>query len=287
MDTTMETSLRQSNSNVKVEGVLNEISLEQSKTKTGDDCIKGYLAIKTSETCVVNIRVYAQKTTTQGIPSKTYPAIETIMNNYHSVADVGEEADIVHCNGTISTYTDPDTRKTSIGYSSNFFSRVKREPAPKAEFSVELFVETIIPETINEEETGRIKVKGWMPTYNGIEPVEVIGNKDLADDLVDYLEPQGTYEFWGNIISTQKVEKKIKAAGIGAAKEDIRVTYKNELVLTGVSEKYEQGITPVAPYDPDAIRLAKKERETKLSQKNSEGNKPKPTAQGTGRTLTW
>jgi hypothetical protein len=161
------TNLRQSNAKAFVMGVLSEkdlkVTTEENKKK-----ISGSLTIKTSDLNFVRFNVNINEMTKANKPNGCFAGIQTVMDEYHSIAEVGEEeATKVKVSGDINLYRS-QAGKDELGFKSNFFNRLKEgeEYEPKAEFSVETFVYSIVPEVDKDgAETGRIVVTGWIPTY--------------------------------------------------------------------------------------------------------------------------
>ena len=279
----METNLRQSKASVKVEGILSSKDLEVIKDKNGNNCIRGKIGIKVDDTNTISFKVFVGEKTSKGEINKAWAGINTVMNDYKSIADVGADAaDRVHVNGQFNTYRNQNGEDICT-YQSNFFTRVTRPLDPKREFEAEMFINNKYPEVDSEGEfTGRIKVKGIAPNYNGIDIIEFVIPEDLADQADSMIEIGTTAQFWGDIVNA-KIEKKIPVA-LGKPKTE--TTYINELVLTGMSEVYPEE----RAYDAEAIKLALQEYEATQSQnaKKTEEKKPeRPSAAGSGRTMTF
>ena len=278
-----ETSLKQAKSKVVIEGILSSKEFETGKDKNGNDFVKGKLNIKVDDTNTISVKTFVSKLTTKGEENKAWAGIQTVMNEYKSIAEVGEEnADRVHVNGQFNTYRD-QSGKDIATYQSNFFTRINRPLDPKREFSTEVFVKKVGPEVNSDgEETGRLKIKGISPNYRGIDILDIIVPEDLAADVENVIEVGGTAEIWGDIVNA-RVEKKIPVA-IGKPK--VETSFVNELVLTGMTEMYAEENA----YDADAIKLAIQEYENAQASKASREDVPfkaKPTAEGTGRKATW
>lgn len=298
MDTnTTQTNLRQSTLKVNVEGIVSEIALEKGKNKNDPsiDNISGSITLKTDETNFVRFLVNVNAKTKDGADNKTYPGIETIMNEYKSIAMVGEaDADRVRVGkGDINLFTGQNGDE-QIGYKSNFFSRTTKEFNPHAEFEVETYIRSIVPEMDkDDDETGRLIVKGWSVTYNGIEPITMIAPKEIADAVESTFEVGQTATFFGDIVNS-RIEKITEIpVAIGKPKQKVETTYKNELIITGATEPYEEGVSENAPYDADAIKLAIQERENRIAENANKKNNEKlpfdnkPSGASKGRTLNW
>jgi len=293
MAETTKTNLRQSNAKAISEGIVSEIDLKEV-TEEGKKRVEGSVTVKTGDTNFIRYNVKVNEKTANGTDNKTYAGIQTVMNEYKSIAQVGEdEADRVRVSGDLNIYTGQNG--TVVGYKSNFFNRLKNpdEMEQKAEFSVEVFISSIVPEVnTNGEETGRIVVNGWVPTFNGIEPVKLVAEGDVASAVDSTFEPGQTVEFYGDMVNS-RVEKVTEIpVAIGKPRRKVETSYKNELVITGASEAYEEGVSAEKPYEADTIKAAIQERQNKLEEakaKAQSGQKSasaaKPSGKASGRTL--
>ena len=287
-----QTNLRQSNSKVTVEGIVSEKDLKVV-TEEGKTRIEGNVTLKTSDTNFIRFNVRVNEKTNAGAENRTYTGIETVMNEYKTIAEVGEEeADKVRVSGDLNIFTGQNG--TSVNYRGNFFNRLKNpdEYEPKAEFSVETFISSIVPEVNGEgDETGRVVVNGWVPTYSGIEPIKLVAEGDVAAAVDGTFEPGQTVEFYGDVVNS-RVEKITEIpVAIGKPRRKVETSFKNELIITGASEAYEEGVSVEKPYEADVIKAAIQERQNRLEEakaKAQNANKPaaaKPSAMKSGRSL--
>ena len=287
-----QTNLRQSNSKVTVEGIVSEKDLK-IVTEEGKTRIEGNVTIKTSDKNFIRFNVRVNEKTNAGAENRTYTGIETVMNEYRSIAEVGEEeADKVRVSGDLNIFTGQNG--TSVNYRGNFFNRLKNpdEYEPRAEFSVETFISSIVPEVnADGEETGRVVVNGWVPTYSGIEPIKLVAEGDVAAAVDGTFEPGQTVEFYGEVVNS-RVEKVTEIpVAIGKPRRKVETSFKNELVITGASEAYEEGVSVEKPYEAGVIKAAIQERQNRLEEakaKAQNANKPsaaKPSAMKSGRSL--
>lgn len=292
--TETKTNLRQSTAKINCEGIVSEKDLKVV-TEEGATKIQGSLTVKTGDTNFVRFNVNVNEKTKNGTDNKTFAGIKTVMEEYKSIAEVGEEeADKVRVNGDLNIYT--GMNGTVVGYKSNFFNRLKNpdEFEPKAEFTVEVFISSITPEVNTDgEETGRVVVNGWTATYAGVEPVKLVAEGEIASAVDSTFEPGQTVEFYGEVINS-RVEKITEIpVAIGKPRRKVETSYKNELVITGASEAYEEGVTPEKPYEADVIKAAIQERQNRLEEakaKAQSGQKAattntRPSGQSKGRTL--
>ena len=294
-----KTNLRQADSKVIVTGRLAEKDLKIEKDEKGFDRIVGSIVLQTSDKNSVRFGIRASSKTKAGTDSKTYPGIKTVMDEYQSVADVGvEDADIVTVSGgTLNAYRSTNSGNEIIAFQTNFMNREKdKEKVFGATLDVELYISGFVPERVkvgeDVEETGRLIVKGWFPTFTGIEPIELIAPEDLADAVESEFEVGQTVLFYTEIINERHEETKIIPVKIGKPKTEKKVTYKNELIITGCSEAYEvkeegdegdfgtNGL-PWA-YDAEAIRKAIQERTNQIEAEKANAGKPKTNTKPSG-----
>ena len=291
----METNLRQSEAKIFTEGIVAEKNL-QEVVEEGVKKIKGTVTVKTSDVNFVKFNVNVAEKTKNGAENRVYPGIVTVMNEYKSIADVGEEAaDLVKVSGDINPFRNQNSGEEVISYKTNFFKRLRadEEYNPHAEFSVELFISAMVPEMNAEGETGRLLVKGWMPTYNGIEPLALVVESDLVADIEAAFEPGQTVKFYGDVVNNRIVKTREIPVAIGKPRIETKTTYINDLVITGATTPYEEGISEEKPYDADVIKAAIQERENRIKEEqNKKNNKSaattaKPSGAAHGRTIGW
>lgn len=280
-----QTNLRQSEAKVAVVGILAEKDMK-IENKDGANVLTGSLTIKVDDVNSVRFGVYANALTKEGKESSVFAGLKTVMDEYKTIAEVGEDAaDRVAINkGELNLFTNKEGR-TNVGFRSNFFSRVKNVEnlEPKAEFSVEMFISGIVSEMDKEQnETGRVLVKGWVPTYNGIEPITLVAPADIANDIENSFEPGQTVEFYGTIVNSKIEIRREIPVKIGKPRVEVKTEYKNELVITGASEAYEEDITLEKPYDANVIKAAIQERQNKLEEAKNKANTPAPAAKPSG-----
>ena len=270
-------------------------------TKDGVRTIEGTLTIKTADTNFVQMRVRCSDKKKDGSENKTFAGVMTVMNEYKSIADVGEdEADRVRASGQINLFRSNNNGNEIVSYTSNFFNRIKANQTfePKAEFEIEMYIKSLVPEINKDgEETGRYKIVGWVPTFNGIEPLDLIVPEELADQVSNIYEPKQTARFYGNIIQNVTYETIERPMAFGVKKES-KANFINELVVTGGSPVYDatdkdevvEGGNQI-PYDPTVIQAAIDERDRLIKEGQNKPktntNNAKPSGASRGRQLGW
>ena len=289
-----KTNLRQANTKATAVGLLTDKKMEiKTDPKTGEKHIEGTVTVKTSDKNFITFTVYSKEKKNDKTDNKTYAGLVTVMNEFQSVAEVGDEnADYIRVNGQLNPYRGQNGNEI-VGYRGSFFNRIRNieNLETDASFEVEMFIQSIVPEMGKDadgemSETGRLKITGWVPTYNGIEPVDLIVPEDLADACENTYEPGQTVEFYGDIINNSIEEIIEKPVAFGKPKKEVRRTYINELIVTGGSEPYdgdEETDKDHVPYDRGAIEGAIAERNTAIEEAK---NKAKSGSSGAGRGAT-
>lgn len=297
-----KTNLRQANTKATAVGLLTDKKLEiKTDPKDGEKHIEGTVTVKTSDKNFVTFSVYSKEKKKNGEENKAYAGLVTVMNEFQSVADVGDNADYIRVNGQLNPYRGQNGNEV-IGYRGSFFNRIRNVETiePEACFETEMFIQSIVPEMGKDAdgemtETGRLKITGWVPTYNGIEPVDLIVPEDLADACENTYEPGQTVEFYGDIINNSIEETIEKPVAFGKPKKEVRRTYVNELIVTGGSDAYEDEEGDHVPYDADAIKGAIADRNAAIERAKNKakngsantgvGRKAMPSGKAHGRTL--
>lgn len=301
----METNLRQAENKIVAEGYLAEKNLELKKID-GVDNISGSIVLQTSEDNFVTFKYGASELRKDKKPNGNYSGVLTVYEQYKSIAEAGkEECDKVRVTkGQLNPYVmvvpkSGEKREINAAYRTNFVNRLKTNDnfEPKATFEVELFVNAIVPEMKQGadgefEETGRMIVIGFMPTFSGIEKLELIapndGELNWAELISDNYQVGMTGKFYGSLVNKQEeIIKYVPLLG-GAVKEEKETKYKNELLITGASDPYVEG--DINAYNPETIKAALAEKEIELAKRVEEAKNgttaatPKSTATS-GRTM--
>ncbi len=296
-----QTNLRQADAKVTVVGIVSDKKLEM-KTENGVRTIEGIITIKTSDTNFVQMRVRCADKKKDGTENKAFAGVMTVMNEYKSIADDGaDEADRVRTSGQINLFRSNNNGNEIVSYTSNFFNRIKANQTyePKAEFEVEMYIKALVPEMNKDgEETGRYKIIGWIPTYNGIEPLELFVPEELTDIVSNTYQPRQTARFYGEIVQNVTYETIERPMAFGVKKET-KANFINELVVTGGSLAYDaetkedcvEGGNQI-PYNPDTIQAAIDERDRRIKEEQNKPrtnttNNAKPSGASRGRTLGW
>lgn len=295
------TNLRQSENKLEIVGTLAEMDIHEGKDQSGKETLEGFIVIKVAELNQVrlNIKVVAKKK--DGTDNPAYENISKFKEDAHSIAEVGEEnaSRVMTYSGQLNPYHSMQSGNDVLGYRTSFVSLYRgsdEDFEPRAEATVELFVQAVVPEMDKQgEETGRALIKGILSAFNGVEPVTIIATEDggVADAVLGgEIEAGQTYEFFADVVNN-RVEKIVEIpVRLGKPKIEKSVSYTNELVFTGCSDPYEEGVSKAAPFDAGAIKTALQERADRISAdknkpKNNAGAQSKPSGASHNRTANW
>lgn len=276
-------TLRQAEAKINIEGILTEKKLEIEPGKDGKNTIKGELSVKISDTNTIRVKVFVTEFTKAGEQNRAWAGMNTVMRNYHSVAEVGlENATKIQIPGgniRLQTYMGKNGfQEGGITYNASFVKHVDEAKAPynpHATFEVEGFIRTIVPEVNKEgEETGRLKLNIWVPTYDGIEPMMIYVPEHLAEQVQNTYEPGQTAQFDGELKNNEIVKEQVIHMAIGGDKTKKDYTYVNERVMTGGSYPYEEE----KAYSAEAIRIAVANHEAYVEEVKKNGAVAKQAA---------
>jgi hypothetical protein len=276
MSETKQTTLRQAENTVIVEGLLLENRLETTevndKTHGKIPAIRGEVDIEVAENEVHTVSFFMKSLKKDGTENGIFNSLTTVKDEYKSVASVGrEDADKVRVTSgqiALNEYYGQDGKLKSFPQiKSNFINRLKEsdEYNPRAEFEVEVFIHSVIDEFKNNEETGRAILKGYIPLFNGIViPFNFPVIKDGSDYVKDNYETGQTAQIYGDVVNFKEVTRGEEEGAFGKPKERITTKTVREYIITGGSEPYDE--ENVKSYDATLIKKALTEREVYLEE---------------------
>ena len=285
---TQTTNLRQAENKVRITGILAEKDLHEGKNQSNSKTtIEGYVSIKVDDINQIRLNVRADETKKDGAPNPAYKNLTDFNSNSQSIAEVGEEdATRVYIGSAqLNPYHSTQSGNDVISYRTSFISIAQKEKnfEPYANGEVEVYIQSIVPEMDKDgDETGRALVRGLMPTFSGIEPVVFIApsGDGFADQVISEFETGQTVRIFFDVKNSRVEIVKEIPVKLGKPRKETTVSYTNELIITGMSEPYDDSEDSIhAPYDANAIKTALQEREDRIK---SEANKPK----GNGNTQT-
>lgn len=296
--------LRQGLNKVEITGVVKESKLGTGKGDNGT-YINGSFVVKAGEFTEVEVRVFVDEKSKEGKIKKVYTTLKQILDKeVQTMADGASEEDAVKvriwgndgftCQFNEEMYVtenNPDEVTTRISINLGFGNvtvddRVTAENY-KATFDVEMFITKIEDEKKNQEDTGRVIVKGYLPVYGGkVIPLEIVagvvqdedGDFNFGEQIRNEISEQTTINLWGDIDYKSIITQKKKGGGLGRAKVEEERTYVHDLIATGgdVIDDAEK------EFDVDLIRQAAKERENKKAEVVQKGTGDKKDSKKTG-----
>lgn len=294
--------IRQALNKLDISGVIKEHKLKAGKGDNGN-YINGSFVIKAGEFTEITVKVCVEELTGKGKVKKSYESLNKILKGtVKTMAEAPEEEAVkVRLWGNDGftpqfkeeiykpeNATDVVTRVgVELGFGNLTIDEKIKPENYEAKFDVEMFVESVEEELDkNEEETGRVIVKGWCPVYGGsVIPLEIKvgvvvdddGEFDFAEDIRNSVDPETTVNFWGDIDFKAIVEKTSKGGAIGKAKVDKKTTYIHDLVAIGADF-----IEGENEYEIEDIQQARVERENKKQEVKDKSNGDEK--QGKGNT---
>lgn len=282
----MANELRQGTNKINVVGVVKEHKLQLQKNDKKEEYINGSLVIKAGEFTEIELKVYVTKLKKDGSVKKNFETLkkfidkeyDTIVSNKENAVTLSVYGNDTFCpqlkedrypNGT---KTEMITKLScDLGFGNIKIDDYSEEDF-KANFDIEMFVTSVDEEVKDDEETGRVIVKGFTPIYGGdVMEVKVFAGKivdeegeyDFAEDVRDGVDAGDTVNFWGDINFMKIIEQKKKGGGLGRAKIEEKSTYINELVAIGaeIIDDEEKA------FDEELIGKAVKERKIAMEEK--------------------
>lgn len=281
----MAKELRIAGNKIAITGVIKEHKLKEQKGEKGK-YINGSFIVKAGEFKEVEVKVFVNELTTEGKVKKNFTTLKDIIDGkLPTMVDDRENPTAVSIYGNKDfnpqlreeryanqTKTEVVTKLScDLGFGTiKVLDSIKEEDF-KATFDIEMFV-TSIDDEVNkeEEETGRVKIKGYVPTYGGgIFPMEIMAGKivdeegeyDFAEDVKSEINEGDTINVWGDINFEKIVEKKSKGGKLGKAKTEDVNTYIHEFVAIGADFLEDE-----QAYEEEDIEKAVKERKIQLEE---------------------
>ena len=288
----VETTLKALKNEVNVIGRVKEVNLEEGTTRDGKENIKGNVIVLVEENVNgevrshdIRVRVYSNKFKRDGNINGLFSGYETVMNEYKSIADVGDkkEADLVHVQGSLelNEYISQDGSKHSNNQvNAKFFNRittddVKKRKGPKATVTLEAVVDSI-KDSLDSEglPTGDKELLGFNVDFFGslrdnsrpIVPFKAVVPESLADAFDGLYDVGDTGKFtlkinnYAEEASAEEVEEEVSGFGNTEELKDVKRNFVNNLEVIGGTEAYNNG----REYDEEQIKEAKEWRQKAL-----------------------
>lgn len=256
-----ESSLKKCENKFRCVGILHEKALKLSDgtvkiykdgKPTGEekDCevISGRVSVKT-DTGVQTYGVYFTSLGMDGAEPKQWKMAQAMMDKWEPVINgSGEEPTLVAIRGDYSVfdgYTQKGNFVTAMPRwnvrSAN--TRVSADDPKGCTLTVTAYINKIVDEVVNDEETGRLAVELLVANNKGeVMPINAFVLKEAADDFNDIFEVGQTASFDIDVITTQIGGKKSGRKAFGSAgKVDTNTEFdRTELIIAGADEPIEE-----------------------------------------------
>ena len=301
----MATTLNQSKQNFRAIGFVNEtnlvqesceIKMEDGSTEQGER-IRGKVSVRMGNN-VKTFDVFCNSITTKGDESKQWKnALSWLELNPEIGGNPDISPSVVSVNGRVTEnrYFNENTKDVSVALrwtaSRISTSRVTEEDEQGCTLSGNFYINSIKPETKDDEETGRLLV-GLCGVQYGASPfvIDAIVEEDLAETFTDMYEVGQTASFDIDVVFEHIGAKtggkkafcgggKIKSTGYD---KEILVIVGGDAPIEESEEEDDDGnIIDNGYIDPKAMKTALKERANAIAEIKSNGGTTNKTASKT------
>jgi len=298
--------MNQAENKVVIEGILSEIDLKLgSFNKNGSQMksIGGNIKVrvtqeinKVEKQLEIPVQMFASELTNKGTKNPAFESIERIMNEYKSIAAVGEDdADRVRItSGQLRMNEYWGQNEQLISYprvNASFVSKVKKDELnPRATFEVQFVVANKIAEVDKDGvETGRYRVNGILPQWG--DKVDIIPffaeSAGVIDAVSNYWNEGDTVKASGKLNFSSQTEIVHEEVGFGEPIEKVKTINVSDLVITGGSQTPLEGDFA---FNMDEIKSALAARKADLEARKEKDmsrtkTKATPTQSGLGSDL--
>ena len=306
--------LRQAENKVKIEGILSEIDIRTgSFTRTDGtkvDTIGGTIKvlvdqnINNKETRVeIPVHMFSTKFKKNGGVNPAYESIERVMNDFASIAAVGNaaQADRVRItNAQIRMNEFPGQNGKIVSQPrihASFVSKVIGEFKPEASFNLEFMVSSVRRVTDAdgvELDPVKLEIQTVVPQYTddsapamNIDVVTLNAeNPNVVNAIENYWVAGNCYKANGRLNFSSRTEEVVEEVDFGEPRRSIRTISINEFIVTGGSQAPLDG---EFAFDIDEIKAgvaARKQRlEDMKSGKNKQNKQTPPPATGANNSV--
>lgn len=281
---------KQSENEVTVCGLLNELEVVEGVTSDGREYVHSTIKVRVdqdisgvaTENEIVS-RSFAMRKKKDGSNNKLYDIILQSREKFISVAAAEDEsqASRVSITGTLeeNTYFSPDgVERNGFQISSKFLNKAKPTDKEKAIFRVSGVIASMRPEEKNDEVTGRMIVQLVIIGFQGKANVVTMVAADSAAEFIEKNWAVGdTVTATGKINLNHKTITITEEQGFGEPIERERTISNRELIITGGSPS---GLDEALSYDADDIKVALAKRKADLEEMKAKAGakKDKKTA---------
>lgn len=267
-------TLPESQRDVMLTGYVESIKANTLTTKKGQ-ALSAKLVIRTSENERHKVEFFATKLTKDGKPNPVFVNMDKELAEVKTVQKFGlKGADKVTFKkaelGT-NEYVNKQTLKfhSRMEISGRFITRVPRETECEARFRVKAYIDKLLPEVKDNEETGRLILKTYVVGYQSrLYPLDfVIDGAKSVSYFQANVNSGDTMELWGDIINRLDTFTLVEEGDFGVSNEKQKNDVVNELIATG-------GGISESPFNPEIMKMAIRERKTMIESMIEEAKNP-------------
>lgn len=278
---------------VEIEGILCENNLTKTTYKNKDgksiQCIRGNLLVRVEQdgrTNDIPVSFFANMYKNDGSLNSQYKSLETIMNEYTSMASATAEAkaDYVKIKKATIEMNEYPSKNTGNLVSfprirGSFCEKVRPEAFnPHATFKVRMMIANTNYEVDSEGcETGRYRIEGLVPGYgDSLHKIPFIAeNKNVINVVSSYWTRGDTVVATGKLVFSVSTEKIVTEVDFGEPIEQVRTTKVSEIVITGGAQN---PLDEDQSFDTDYINRLIKIREERLNAEKAKSSTKKETS---------
>ena len=245
-----------------ISGKVANIEHRDGTMSNGAEYVGGTVEIEVGEDNIIPVSFFATKMKKDGSPNPIYPSLQTVINDYKTIASHGrDEADSVDVGAVRlqeNTFFVRDGHMIrGWQFSSPFFNR-RAGAESKGEFTVVGEVVDTEDEIINDVPTGNMIVRMMLITYGNT--ANIIDFAVEGEKAVSYVKANFTpgvqVKISGDILIVEKIEEKTSEAAFGdPIVEQIRTVDRKLLIKSAT-----------APTDSP---ITEEQRETILAERES------------------
>lgn len=271
--------LHESTNEVQVVGYLQEVDLTDGTDKNGKPYVRGKVIIRVSqsysgrtEESEIPVSIYASQYTNKGGVNPAYQNIKQL-EGWKRITVDGDDADRVQFSGNSARIREyafiPEGRTDPVSnwqIGASFFQKVTGEMDSRAVFKNQIYIRSIENEVRNDEETGRLVVKGILVTYGGAANVITyyVEDKRAIDYISNNYREGDTVTVGGRVRCSAEVRSVTprEAEGFGDEVDTGVSRVVSELIITTGSPAG----SDENPFDEDAIREAMGARQQRIQE---------------------
>ncbi len=256
--------LHQSVNQVIIQGWVNKKEIEET-TKDGKEFIRANIDIRTSETNIIPVEMFAARLTKDGRENSIYKGIGTIGKEYADATQVEKWQDATKVRITAGQIRSNDFLgqndeeiHTSVKYNTNFMNRVNDgdDFVPQAKFNIEVIFVGDREETKDGDPTGRGFIDAYYVDYNGkLNSVYFTVPEKFWNKVQGELEKGETIYVYGDIVSSVITKTITVEADFGSDDERIIHNTVKERIVKGLKRVEEE-----KSFEKKLIKEAMKQR---------------------------